>query len=240
MQRVCELPPVIMVQLHNEVYSLDVWTLWSAVPRACSITPSKRYIMQGRVQYLLPTQRERRFQKDALSCIIWRPRGKHNSLVMITRAIANHRQKSEIRGCQGERKGAQRERKRERVPALMSYQWLSWGRASVAVFRNVTLFHPTLMFISFSVWLMTGSLKRREKRGKQALWGSCHTWKLSRVTVMYSRVVAMKTNLQLPPNNNKKATGRDTERHIKTIVPCSFEVFPKDFKCRSVLRITFN
>lgn len=26
MQKICELPPVIMVQLHNKVYSLDVWT----------------------------------------------------------------------------------------------------------------------------------------------------------------------------------------------------------------------
>lgn len=46
MPRICELPPVIMVQLHNEVYSLDVWTLWSTVLQACSAPPLKTDIMQ--------------------------------------------------------------------------------------------------------------------------------------------------------------------------------------------------
>lgn len=62
MQRICELPPVIMVQLHNKVYSLNVWTLWSTVPKACSTTAYKPYIMQKLVRYLLPTQTERRFK----------------------------------------------------------------------------------------------------------------------------------------------------------------------------------
>lgn len=38
MQRICEQPPVIMVRLHNEVYSLDVWTVWSTVLEACIAT----------------------------------------------------------------------------------------------------------------------------------------------------------------------------------------------------------
>lgn len=121
MQRICALPPVIMVQLHNRVYSLNVWTLWSTVPKACGATAQKPDIMLNRVRYLLPTQTERRFKGtlcaplDDVLCRTQWPGDDH------TRAIANHSQKSEIRGCERERIEAPREK--ERVPALMNHWW---------------------------------------------------------------------------------------------------------------------
>lgn len=126
MQRICELPPVIMVPLHNKVYSLDVWTLWSTVLRACSIAPSKPCIMQGRVQYLLPTQTERRFKRTLWAPLVdvlrpntiawwWSHTGYCKSPLRSLKSEAAREKEREHR--ERKRKG----KKRERVPALMNH-----------------------------------------------------------------------------------------------------------------------
>lgn len=84
MQRICELPPVIMAPLHNQVYSLDVWTLWSTVLQAPSLE-DLHYAGTGAVP-VADTDQEA-LSESAVSPISWRPSAKHNSLVMITHGL---------------------------------------------------------------------------------------------------------------------------------------------------------
>lgn len=55
MQRIRALPPVITARLHNKLYCLDVWTLWSTVLQDCSSATSRTSIRQALVPNLLLT-----------------------------------------------------------------------------------------------------------------------------------------------------------------------------------------